>query len=140
MKNGQEYIESLRKPQAGRLYPREKVDSVSSSGFQPHVNCAALTYELAMRPEYQELLSARSPFINDRVNRWNTHPREQEDLVKKVKALRFLGQKNGGLFSAMRGLGCPERCLFVTWEIDRDKGTDYHARFLKYLREVQRMT
>ncbi|MDD2517267.1 MAG: 4-hydroxyphenylacetate 3-hydroxylase N-terminal domain-containing protein, partial [Synergistales bacterium] len=139
MKNGQEYIESLRSLKPVVYYLGEKVDSVvDHPAFQPHVNCAALTYELAMRPEYQELLSARSPFINDRVNRWTHIHENNEDLVKKVKALRFLGQKTGACFQRCVGWDALNAVYSVTWEIDRDKGTDYHARFLKYLERVQR--
>jgi len=139
MKNGQEYIESLRSLKPVVYYLGEKVDSVvDHPAFQPHVNCAALTYDLATRPEHQELLSAQSPFINDRVNRW-THIHENTgDLVKKVKALRFLGQKTGACFQRCVGWDALNAVYSVTWEIDREKGTDYHARFLRYLERVQR--
>ena len=139
MKNGQEYIESLRSLKPVVYYLGEKVDSVvDHPAFQPHVNCAALTYDLATRPEHQELLSAQSPFTNDRVNRW-THIHENTgDLVKKVKALRFLGQKTGACFQRCVGWDALNAVYSVTWEIDREKGTDYHARFLRYLERVQR--
>lgn len=139
MKNGQEYIESLRNLKPVVYYLGEKVENVvDHPAFQPHVNCAALTYDLATKPEYQELLSARSPFINDRVNRWTHIHENTDDLVKKVKALRFLGQKTGACFQRCVGWDALNAVYSVTWEIDREKGTDYHARFLRYLERVQR--
>ncbi len=139
MKNGQEYIESLRNLKPVVYFLGEKVENVvDHPAFQPHVNCAALTYDLATKPEYQELLSARSPFINDRVNRWTHIHENTDDLVKKVKALRFLGQKTGACFQRCVGWDALNAVYSVTWEIDREKGTDYHARFLRYLERVQR--
>lgn len=139
MKNGAEYIQSLRGLKPVIYTMGEKVESaVDHPAFKPHVNSAALTYEMACRPEHEELLSAFSPFIQARVNRWTHIHENRDDLVKKVKALRLLGQKTGACFQRCVGWDALNAVYSVTWEMDQKNGTGYHTRFLEYLKKVQR--
>jgi len=139
MKNREQYIESLRMIKPVVYYMGEKVESVvDHPALRPHVNCAALTYELACQPEHQDLLTAWSPFLQARVNRWTHIHENTSDLVKKVKALRLLGQKTGACFQRCVGWDALNAVYSVTWEIDQKNKTCYHARFLKFLERVQR--
>lgn len=139
MKNRKEYIESLRKLNPVIYYLGEKVESVVDyPAFQPHINSAALTYELACTQGYEDLLTAWSPFLEERVNRFTHIHENSDDLVKKVKALRMLGQKTGACFQRCVGWDAINAVYSVTWEIDRDKGTSLHKRFLEFLKRVQK--
>lgn len=139
MKNRKEYIESLRKLNPVIYYLGEKVEGVVDyPAFQPHINSAALTYELACTPGYEDLLTAWSPFLEEQVNRFTHIHENSDDLVKKVKALRMLGQKTGACFQRCVGWDAINAVYSVTWEIDRDNGSSLHKRFLEFLKRVQK--
>lgn len=54
MMNGNEYKESLRKIHPTIYYMGEKIDCVVDHPMTaPHVNSAAMTYELAFDPMYE---------------------------------------------------------------------------------------
>lgn len=139
MKNGAQYIQSLKQLKPVVYYLGAKVENVvDHPAFKPHIKSAALTYEMACRPEHEELLGAFSPFVQERVNRWTHIHENRDDLVKKVKALRLLGQKTGACFQRCVGWDALNAVYSVSWEMDRKNGTGYHARFLEYLKKVQR--
>ncbi|MDR1048602.1 MAG: 4-hydroxyphenylacetate 3-hydroxylase family protein [Synergistaceae bacterium] len=139
MKNKEQYIESLLRLKPVIYHMGRRVESVPAyAQFIPHVNSAGLTYDLALSPEGEELLSARSPFIGEKVNRFTHIHENADDLVKKVKALRLLGQKTGACFQRCVGWDALNTSYSTTWEMDRQLGTEYHARFLEFLKRIQR--
>ena len=139
MKNKEQYIESLRKMKPVVYHMGKPVESVPDyEQFIPHVNSVGLTYDLALRPEGEELLSAWSPLIQQKINRFTHIHENADDLVKKVKALRLLGQKTGACFQRCVGWDALNTCYSTTWEMDKKYDTDYHSRFKKYIEHVQR--
>ncbi|RKL62365.1 4-hydroxybutyryl-CoA dehydratase [Thermoanaerobacteraceae bacterium SP2] len=138
MKNREQYIESLKSLKTQVYYFGKKVENiVEHPSFQPHINSAALTYELANMPEYEELLTATSHITGKKINRFTHIHQSTDDLVKKVKALRLLGQKTGACFQRCVGWDALNATYTVTYEMDQKYGTDYHRRFLEYLKFAQ---
>jgi 4-hydroxybutyryl-CoA dehydratase/vinylacetyl-CoA-Delta-isomerase len=138
MKNREQYIESLRNLNSQVYYFGKKVENiVEHPSFQPHINSAALTYELANMPEYEELLTATSHLTEKKINRFTHIHQSTDDLVKKVKALRLLGQKTGACFQRCVGWDALNATYTVTYEMDQKYGPDYHKRFVEYLKFVQ---
>ncbi|MDR1731998.1 MAG: 4-hydroxyphenylacetate 3-hydroxylase family protein [Synergistaceae bacterium] len=139
MKNKAQYIESLRKLKPVIYHMGKRVESVPDyPQFIPHVNSVGLTYDLALSPEGETLLSAWSPYINQKINRFTHIHENPEDLVKKVKALRLLGQKTGACFQRCVGWDALNTSFSTTWEMDKKLGTEYHPRFKKFLEYVQK--
>jgi 4-hydroxybutyryl-CoA dehydratase/vinylacetyl-CoA-Delta-isomerase len=60
-----------------------------------------------------------------------------EDLIKKIKLLRILGQKTGTCFQRCVGFDGINAVYSVVFEIDQKHGTDYFERFKKWLRYIQ---
>jgi 4-hydroxybutyryl-CoA dehydratase/vinylacetyl-CoA-Delta-isomerase len=60
-----------------------------------------------------------------------------EDLIKKIKLLRVLGQKTGTCFQRCVGFDAINSVYTVTYEIDQKLGTDYFERFKKWLVDIQ---
>ncbi|HHW04075.1 MAG TPA: 4-hydroxybutyryl-CoA dehydratase [Thermoanaerobacterales bacterium] len=138
MKNREQYIESLKNLKTQVYYFGKRIDNIiEHPSFKPHINSAALTYELANMPEYEELLTATSHLTGKKINRFTHIHQSTEDLVKKVKALRLLGQKTGACFQRCVGWDALNATYTVTYEMDQKYGTDYHKRFLEYLKFVQ---
>ena len=138
MMNGQQYKESLKK-----LHPliwcngRQIENVVDDPMTAPHVNSAALTYELAFDPEYEDLMTATSSFTGKKINRFTHVHQSTEDLVKKVKMMRMIGQKTGTCFQRCVGFDALNASFITTYKIDKKYGTDYHERLKKYMMYVQ---
>ncbi len=135
---GKQYRDSLRQLKPVVYYMGEKVDNlVDHPSFVPHVNAAALTYDMAWAPEFEELLTTKSHLNKEKINRFTHIHHSHDDLVKKVKMLRAIGQQTGSCFQRCVGHDGMNAVYSITHDIDRDRGTDYHKRFVKFLGEVQ---
>ena len=141
---GEQYIKSLREMKTVVYYRGERVESlVDHPGIRPHVNAAAMTYDMAHDPQFEQLLTAASHITGQRVNRFTHIHQSTDDLVRKVKMLRAIAQRTGTCFQRCVGLDAINALYGVTYEIDQNKGTTYHQRlveFLKYVQTTDRMS
>ena len=138
MMNGQQYKESLKKLKPIIYYMGEKIDSVVDHPMtKPHVNSAAMTYELAQDPLYQNLMTADSHLTGTKVNRFTHVHQSKEDLVNKVKMMRMIAQKTGTCFQRCVGLDAMNATFITTYNVDKKYGTDYHKKFTAWLKYVQ---
>ncbi|MCL6650508.1 MAG: hypothetical protein K6U89_19595, partial [Chloroflexi bacterium] len=138
MMNGEQYIASLREMRTVVYYRGKRVESlVDHPGIRPHINAAAMTYELAHDPEYEDLLTATSHLTGQRINRFTHIHQSTEDLVKKVKMLRAISQKTGTCYQRCVGFDAINALYGITYEMDQKKGTDYHQRLLEFLKYIQ---
>lgn len=138
IKNGAEYIESLRKIKPIIYYKGEKIKDVTRHpATAPHVRAAAMTYALAGDKEYRDLAVTTSHLTGRTISRFTHVHQNVEDLIKKVKLLRVLGQKTGTCFQRCVGLDGINAVYSVAYEIDQKKGTDYFERFKKWLTGIQ---
>ncbi len=60
-----------------------------------------------------------------------------EDLIKKIKLLRVLGQKTATCFQRCVGFDGINAVYSVAYEVDQKLGTDYLERFKKWLIRIQ---
>ena len=86
-----EYIESLRRLNLKVYFMGELIENpVDHPMIRPSMNSVAKTYELAEKPEYQDLMTVYSPLIGKRINRFCHLHQSTEDLVNKVKMQRLV--------------------------------------------------
>ena len=139
MMTGKEYIESLRALNPDVYFLGQKIKSVVDEPmFHPHIHAAAMTYELAHNPEYEEIMAATSHLTGEKINRFTHVHHSIDDLVKKVRMMRLLGQKTGTCFQRCVGLDGLNAVYVTTYDIDQKHGTSYHERFKEYLSDVQK--
>ena len=106
--------------------------------IRPSLNCIAMTYELAAKPEYEDLMTRHEPPHRQEGQPLHPHPPVAPTTSsKKVKMQRLLGQKTGSCFQRCVGMDAINALYSVTYEIDQAKGTDYHERFRKYVQFLQ---
>ncbi|MDX9887894.1 MAG: 4-hydroxyphenylacetate 3-hydroxylase N-terminal domain-containing protein [Anaerovoracaceae bacterium] len=135
---GEQYIESLRKLKTRVYMFGEQVENwVDHPIIRPSINCVAMTYKLAHEPEYSDLMTAKSNLTGETVNRFGHIHQNTDDLRKKVKMQRLLGQKTASCFQRCVGMDAFNAEYSTTFEIDAAHGTDYHPRFVDFLKEVQ---
>lgn len=133
-----QYIESLRKLKTRVYMFGERVENwVDHPIIRPSINCVAMTYKLAHDPQYADLMTAKSNLTGETVNRFSHLHQSTDDLRKKVKMQRLLGQKTASCFQRCVGMDAFNSEYSTTYEIDQKYGTEYHKRFVEYLKYVQ---
>ena len=138
LKTKEAYVESLRSVKKRVfLFGEEIANYVDHPLIRPSINACAMTYELSHRPEHEELMTAVSSLTGRKINRFTHLHQSTEDLVKKVKMQRLLGQKTGCCFQRCVGFDGFNAVDSITCEMDQALGTDYHERFRDYLKYVQ---
>jgi 4-hydroxybutyryl-CoA dehydratase / vinylacetyl-CoA-Delta-isomerase len=138
IKNGAQYMESLRKLHPRIFYKGERIlDVTRHPATAPHVRAAAMTYALADKKEYRDLATATSHLTGHTISRFTHVHQNMEDLIKKIKLLRVLGQKTGTCFQRCVGFDGINAVYSVAYEIDQKHGTDYFEKFKKWLIYIQ---
>ena len=138
MMTKEQYIESLRKLHLNLYMFGKKIENpVDDPVIRPSLNSFAATYELAEDPQYEDLMTATSHISGKKINRFTHMHQSTDDLIKKVKMQRLLGQKTAACFQRCVGMDAMNAVFSSTYEIDEACGTKYHENFLKFLTRVQ---
>ncbi len=131
---GEQYIESIRALHMNVYMFGRKIDCpVDDPILRPSLNSVRMTYDLAQLPEYEDLMTAVSPYTGKRVNRFTHIHQSADDLVKKVKMQRLLGQKTAACFQRCVGMDAFNAVFSTTYETDKRYGTSYHENFKKFM-------
>jgi len=146
IKTGAEYIESLRKLRPTVYIEGEKIDCSSSNDavvdhplVRPSLETIAMVYDMANKTEYADIMTTTSHLTGERISTFTHIAQNQDDLERKVRALRLLQHFSGGV--------CVQRCATldgmaspysITYEIDEKYGTEYHKRFKEFVKKVQK--
>jgi 4-hydroxybutyryl-CoA dehydratase / vinylacetyl-CoA-Delta-isomerase len=138
LKTSKEYIESVRESKKRVfLFGEEVSNYVDHPIINPSINACAMTYGLSHDPQYEDLMTATSNLTGKKINRFTHLHQNTDDLVKKVKMQRLLGQKTGCCFQRCVGFDGFNAVDSVTCEMDQALGSDYNQRFRNYLQYVQ---
>ena len=133
-----EYLESLRRLKLNLYLLGEKVENwVDNPIIRPSVNAVAMTYKLAHEPENEALATTDAMLTGKKVNKFNSLFKSTDDLVRKVKLQRLLGQRTACCFQRCVGMDGINAVYSTTYEIDQRYGTEYHHRFREWLKYVQ---
>ena len=138
MMTGEQYVESIRNMNMEIYMFGEKISSaVDSPILRPSLNSVKATYDLAEKPEYEDLMTVTSHLTGKKINRFCHIHQSAEDLINKVKMQRLCGQKTGACFQRCVGLDAFNALYSTTFEVDKKFGTSYFKNFENYLRLVQ---
>ena len=134
-----QYIESLRKLNLKVYLFGELVENpVDNPIIRPSLNSVAATYDLAQQEEYKDIMTATSALSGETINRFCHIHQNTEDLIKKVKAQRLLGQTTAACFQRCVGFDAANAIFSTTYEIDEKYGTKYHENFVKYWKYIEK--
>ncbi|MEX2631294.1 MAG: 4-hydroxyphenylacetate 3-hydroxylase N-terminal domain-containing protein [Tistlia sp.] len=132
-----DYRESLRRLKPRVFLEGRRVESVADEPLlAPGIAGIGVSYDFALRSEYELLMTARQGTSGKTVNRMLHIDESSTDLLYKLEAVRLL----------CRETGCAQRYLAhdgfnglfqATRRADEAHGTEYHARFLEYLHWFQ---
>ncbi|MBQ3925295.1 MAG: 4-hydroxybutyryl-CoA dehydratase [Firmicutes bacterium] len=135
----QEYVESLRKMNR-RIYFQGKLieDPINDPMLAPSRHCLEESYDMALDPQFEDLMTATSQFTGEKINRFNHIHNSTEDLIKKVKLQRLMGQRTAGCFQRCVIMDMGNAFYSTCYEIDEAHGTDYFERFKEYMIRCQK--
>ena len=138
IKTTADYMESLKKLSPTIYYKGRKIDDVTiHPATAPHVRAASMTYALANSEKHWDLATTTSHLTGKIISRFTHIHQNAEDLIKKIKLLRVLGQRTGTCFQRCVGFDGINATYSVAYEIDRKHGTRYLERFKKWLVRIQ---
>ncbi len=138
MKTAKEYIKSMRSLNLVVYMFGKRVENVVDDPIvRPSLNAVAMTYSLAGKKEYRDIMTATSHLTGKRINRFTHIHRSADDLVRKSKMNRLLGAMTGCCFQRCVGMDALNALSMVTYDIDEKYGTEYNSRFIDYLKYVQ---
>jgi 4-hydroxybutyryl-CoA dehydratase/vinylacetyl-CoA-Delta-isomerase len=134
---GEDYVESLRNRAVEVYLFGERIDEpVDHPIIRPSINSLKMTYDLAI--EDPDLATAHSELISAPVNRFLHIVGSPGDLVMKNRMQRRMGQLTGTCFQRCAGLDTISVLHSITYDIDAKHGTQYHQRYLGFMKNAQR--
>ena len=104
------------------------------SRLRPGINVLDVTFDLAMSPEWKGVATAISSVTGEEINRWAHLPQNPYDLMQKQKLIRLGARRVGGCIQRCMGHDAINALAVCTREMDDANGSDYHRRFLDYLK------
>ena len=111
----QDYIDSLKKLNHVVYYKGKRVADVTTHpAFIPHINAAAKTYELALKPEFEDAMTATSHLTGKKINRFTHVHQSRDDLIKKVQMLRLISHETGSCYQRCVGFDAMNALYGVT--------------------------
>ncbi len=138
MLTAEQYLDSLRRLKFKVYLFGEQIENVVDHPIiRPSINAVAQSYALAEDPAYSDLMTARSSLSGKQINRFTHLHQSADDLVAKVKMQRLMGQNTAACYQRCVGFDAFNAVDSVTFEMDRELGTDYHQRFTTFLKKVQ---
>ena len=131
--SGKDYIESIsNRPLNLYLFGEKVEDYVNHPMIRPSINAMAATYELGQ--ENEALATTISTLTGQRISRFLHIASSAEDLVMQNKMQRKLGQLTGTCFQRCVGMDAINALHSVTYEMDEKEGTEYHNRYLAFVK------
>lgn len=135
----EEFEESL-KGRRPRVYMNgTRVEDVLSHPVtRTVVEANKATYAWAHDPRFKELMSLKSPLIGEPIHRYTHVSASIADLLDKAQAGTLAAERLGTCIYRCPGYDALHALAATTWEMDHELGTEYHQRFIEYLKRVQK--
>ena len=134
-----QYVDSVRAMKPRVFMNGKKVaDILDNKNTRTVVEANKASYGWALDPQYRDIMTIYSPLVGEVVNRYTYISASIEDLVKKAQAGTFTSEMLGTCIYRCVGYDAFHSLASTTWEMDKDLGTEYHPRFLGFLKAVQK--
>ena len=138
IKSEQEYRDRVAKLKPRLFIGGKQVDSLTDHPITRGViDATARVYELTMDPQYKDTMQSISHLTGEPISRALHIHQSREDLHKRLDMARLSSQKLGTCNYRCPGNEMLPSLAATTWEIDHDKGTEYHQRFNAFLKQAQ---
>lgn len=95
------------------------------------------TFELAQNTDWKNVITTNSSITGQEINRFTHLPQNPFDLLQKQRMIRLSATRVGGCIQRCMGQDAILALSVATKEIDEKSGTEYHRRFMDFLKEYQ---
>ena len=136
MRSSQKYLSDLLKMKPNLHIGGQRVGR-DDAGIRPGINVMSVTFDLAQDLEWIEVMTAISSLTGKGINRFTHLHQNPYDLMQKQKMIRLLAQRTGGCTQRCMGMDAIIALSIATKEMDDKYGTEYHCRFMDYLKVYQ---
>ena len=138
VKTIQQYYDSIQQVHPTAYILGEKVENVHEHPLiRQMIAGVAQTYALAADPEGKKHLVAQSNLIGEEVSRFVKFYEGPEDLLAKVRMLKFLTQRIGTCFMRCTGMDAMNAVGIETYNCDQKYGTSYYQRLVNFVKNMQ---
>jgi 4-hydroxybutyryl-CoA dehydratase/vinylacetyl-CoA-Delta-isomerase len=139
LKNGEQYVESIRKMRPNIYKWGEIIKDVTTHpATRLHVQSVKRSYDLSHDPEKASIYTAKSHLTGGTVHRWNALMQSAEDVMGNSNMKREQYHQTGTCQGATCAGWTGMNVLWdITWQMDRDLGTQYHERVKKYWKYME---
>ncbi len=139
LKTIEQYYESLKDLHPTTYILGQKVENPYAHPLIKHMLAGvAQTFALTQEPEGREYLVAKSKLIGEEVSRFVKFYESPDDLLAKVRMLRFLAQRIGTCFMRCTGMDATNSVGVETYNCDKEHGTSYYERLVNFIKHVQK--
>src|ERR1035437_2724642 len=139
MMNGKQYKESIKKMRPN-VYKWGKLieDVTTNPATRLHVESVSRSYDASFDPEKAPIFTAKSQLTGETAHRWNTLMSGPEGVLgnslMKREQFHQSGTCQGSTCAGWTGINV---LWAITYEMDKEFGTQYHERLKKYFRFVE---
>jgi len=139
IKTVEQYYDSLKDLHPTAYILGEKVKNVHEHPLIKHMLAGvAQTYALANDPEGKKHLVAESKLAGEEVSRFVKFYESRDDLLAKVRMLKFLAQRIGTCFMRCTGMDAINAVGIETYNCDQKYGTNYWERLQNFVKHMQK--
>ena len=139
VKTSEQYYDSLKDLHPTTYILGEKVQNPHEHPLIKHMLAGvAKTYELSHEPEGKRYLVAESRLIGEEVSRFVKFFESPDDLLAKVRMLKFLTQRIGTCVMRCTGMDAINSVGVEVYNCDKKYGTNYWERLLNFVKLIQK--
>lgn len=134
----EQYLERVKDFRPKAFVGGEQIgDLLADPNTRPIINTVAKTYGLACDPQYQDIMTAESPLIGERVSRLNHLAQSVDDLEMRLELTRLMTQTTGTCCGRCGGCSGLNTLAATTYAMKVDGKGEYYGRFMEFLRYIQ---
>ncbi len=138
IKTPEQYYESLKDLHPTAYILGEKVENVHQHPLIKYMTAAvAKTYEMENDEAGRKHLVTKSDLIDEDVSRFLKFYKSQEDLLAKVRMLKFLSHNIGGCYMRCTGMDAISSVGIEVYNCDQKYGTNYWERLVDFVKLMQ---
>jgi 4-hydroxybutyryl-CoA dehydratase/vinylacetyl-CoA-Delta-isomerase len=139
LKTAGQYRKSLESLHPVAYILGEKVENVHEHPLIRHMTAAvARTFELENDPEGKKHLVTKSDLTGEDVSRFIKFYTSPDDLLAKVRMLKFLAQRIGGCYMRCTGMDAISSVGIELYNCDQKYGTKYWPKFIEFVKLLQK--
>ena len=139
VKTAKQYLKSLESLHPVAYILGEKVENVHEHPLIKHMTAAvARTFDLENDPEGRQHLITKSDLTGEDVSRFIKFYTSPDDLIAKVRMLKFLAQRIGGCYMRCTGMDAISSVGIELYNCDQKHGTQYWPRFIEFVKLLQK--